>query len=139
MATSNNLKRKLKASARRRSRRLADADQRRASEPSQPASERPSVDVGGLIAKTILDYAKAQSQVRDAVVVAALRSCFQGTTPSGDDSRRLSERLAEIPSRYGVQLGDFRKEIDQMLSLAKRQREADHADAFLQLLRTLTQ
>lgn len=158
MATSKNLQRKLKASAKRRTRRIVGRGQSRAPEASSPndgsgsgsdaadasggsqaSPQRIRVDVGGLIAKTILDFASARSPLRDAVVVSALRSCFQGTTPSGDQSRQLSERLAAIPAQHDVPVGAFRKEIDEMLSLAKRQRDADQTDAFVQLLRMLTQ
>lgn len=137
MPTSKDLRRKLKAFARRRPQRQPESASDLLRKPG--ASSGAACDVGGLLVTTILEFAEGHPGLRDAIVLAALRACYSGTEPNNDPSRQLSKTLDDIPTRYAVSLGSFRTELGALLSLCQQHRQSAQADSFVQFLRALTQ
>jgi hypothetical protein len=132
MASREELKRKLKASDRRRQRRPQAA----ADHVATPRAA--SLDVSGLIAETILAHVNASaSQVRDAGVIAALRCCLNGSRPANDDVARLWTQLQDISSRDGVDARAFRASVSDVLDLAAEHHDPRNASAFLRYLTLL--
>ncbi len=130
------VKQRLKAADRRRQRRNID---------SRPVSEavtrtdKPRVDVVGLIANAILRHAESLgSEARDVIVIAALNSTLRASTPSGDDAKRLAEQFSAISSQSDVSMKAFREALQQLLSTANQHHDPRQADAFLRYLSILS-
>lgn len=151
MTSRKDTQRKRKAFAKRRSQRLASDDVAQSPETGEasqlrvdgaqaaPLNARVSqqASVGTAIAETIVEFAASRSDVRDPVILSALRSCYHGTNAKSDDSRQLASQLSEIPDRLGVRYYAFRKELQDLLSVARGQQETGIPNPFLQLLRML--
>lgn len=123
------LKRKLKAADRRRNRRPVPVIETTA------PSERQSIDVFELIAKAILEYVDSgASEVRDAIVLSAMRSCLNGGAITGKPSFPLSQRIEQIRQRTDVNQRSFRAALKQMLKLAQEYQDSKNTCAFIRYL-----
>ncbi len=131
------LKQKLKAADRRRQRRQVDTQPRPVV--ASPASTS-RVDVAELIVRAILEHVAAnRSDARDAMLIAAIKSSLRATVPSGDDAKRLAEKLNEIPAMPGVSIRAFREALQQLLSTANANHDPRSGDAFLRYLSVLSE
>ncbi|MDF1845130.1 MAG: hypothetical protein P1U77_27265, partial [Rubripirellula sp.] len=79
MPSSRDLKRKLKASAKRRSKRFANTASCATIDTTVEVEDN-SIDVVGLIVAAILKEAQLPPQLRDEEILAALRACSDGST-----------------------------------------------------------
>jgi hypothetical protein len=126
------LKQKLRGADRRRSRRPAPIIE------ATPRSECASIDVPELIAFAILEYVDScQAEMRDAIVVSAMRSCLTGGVATGEHSIPLSERLERITQRTDVSRRSFREALQQMMKLASEYRDPKNSSAFIHHLSLL--
>ena len=122
------LKRRLRAADRRRQRRQVSGG-------DEVMSSRRSVDVSGLIAAAILEYADSSgSEIRDATVVAAIRGCLTG---AGTGKQPLTERLAGIAQRTDVDRRAFRNAMQQLLDLARQYQDPKNSSAFIRYISIL--
>lgn len=128
MAKRKDLRSKLKASDRRRQRRpVAVTSTNNATE---------SLDVTGLLVETILTTG-TNERANDAVVLAALRGCLSGLSPSGQASE-LYGRLQEISRREEVGQRAFRAAVEQLLQLSdRRDDKSNQSDPFVNYLSLL--
>lgn len=142
------LKQKLRAAERRRQRRQGESPPSANSSPSAHASatevkkalDSPSPDVMGMVVQTILQHSSEEAaDPRDAVVVAAMRSCLRATTPNGQDAKSLAEKLNAISTRPGVSMRAFRDALQQLLAVASANHDPRRADAFLGYLAVLAE
>ena len=139
MANRQDLKRKLRASDRRRRRRSVDtSDNVTATTNVQSAST--NVDVCGLIVGTILDFADScPGGTRDVVIIAALRGCLNSSTPSGEQSNLLYQRLDAIAGQGGVDMRSFRVGLSEVIDLAHRHQDSKNTQAFVRYLAVLAE
>lgn len=136
MPSSKDLKRKLKASAKRRSKRLAN-EASCATIDTVVEVEHNSIDVAGLIVSAVLKEARSPPQLRDEEILAALRACSDGSTASQQRAERLAVELSEIPAQHGLSQESFRTAVDEMLALARGQKTPGEVNPFLRILRVL--
>ncbi len=130
MAKRQDLKSKLKAADRRRSRRSAPKQNQ-----SSVASPQRKVDVASLIASTILEFIDASpNEVHDIAIVSAMRSCLNVSGSSGMHSLPLLQRLDAVQSRADVDTRGYRAALKQLLDEAARHRDADDPIAFIRYL-----
>lgn len=129
--TKQDLKRKLRAADRRRSRRPVPII-------ATLPPERASIDVPELIVSAILDYVDScESETRDKTVVSAMRSCLSGGAATGAQSIPLSQRLERITERTDVNRRSFRAALQQMLKLASEYQDPKNTCAFIRYLTLL--
>ena len=126
------LKSKLKAADRRRRNRAA------AVHPTKPLSSNPQsppVDVAGLVVNVVLDAADDPSNdVRDRMVVSALRATMNGLASSGEVSGPLSERLEGLASQDGVTRRGLRDALSSLLKMASEQLNPKDSQSFIRYL-----
>lgn len=134
MPSSIDLKRKLKASAKRRSKRLDGANRH-----APNVAEVDSVDVSGMIVAALLQEAILPPQLRDEEILAALRHCSRGSKVNNERAAKLAKELSEIPAQNGVSQQALRTAIDEMLALARGQKGSKEVNPFLRLLRVLAE
>ena len=129
MAKRETLKQRLKAADRRRHRRQADV---RPQDAVARTTATDRVDAADLIVRTILEGATgSRGEARDVMVVAAMNSALRGSTPSGDEAKRLAEALNQIPAEPGVSMRAFREALQQLLATASANHDPKRGDAFL--------
>jgi len=134
MAKREDLKRKLKASDRRRQRRLGATTTATNSAPPLAAT----VDVVGMLAGTILRFVESSDgEARDQTVVSAIRSCLKGTAANSDQVKSLRERLEQVPQLTDVDTRSFRDALRQMQELASEHHDPKNANAFVSYLAML--
>ncbi|MCP4888108.1 MAG: hypothetical protein GY904_16040 [Planctomycetaceae bacterium] len=136
MPTSRDLKRKLKASAKRRSKRFANTASCATIDTTVEVEDN-SIDVVGLIVAAILKEAQLPPQLRDEEILAALRACSDGSTARQQRAERLAVELREIPGQHGLSQASFRTAVDEMLVLARGQKTSGEVNPFLKILRVL--
>lgn len=127
MVKRQDLKRKLKAADRRRSRRTASAAK------VEPTSAPPQVDVMALITSQILTC-ELGDPPKDTIAVAALRGCLRGTLPAQDPARSLAAKLNELTKQADISIRDFRSAVQQLLDVAAQHEMSEAPDSFLQYL-----
>lgn len=126
------LKQKLRAADRRRSRRPAPRIE------STRTSERESIDVLELIASAILEYIDASdSEMRDGIVISAMRSSLKGGAATGKQSLPLCQRLERIAQRPEINQRSYRDALQQMLKLALEHQDPKNPTAFIHYLGVL--
>ncbi|TWU49692.1 hypothetical protein [Rubripirellula reticaptiva] len=139
MAKNDNLKQKLKAADRRRSRRTASqADSSGAAIAfcDDDSASTNSVDVTGLCVAEILKMNGKQS-FRDSEVITAMRSCLNAGTPSSSEAQLLSQRLNAIGKRDDVSEKRFRDALQSLVKSGLDHRNEDNDSAFVQFLAVL--
>ena len=136
MPRSKDLKRKLKASAKRRSKRIATAASY-ATIDSPVEVEHNSIDVVGLIVAAVLEEARLPPQLRDEEILAALRASIGDSTTNRQRAEKLAAVLSAIPAQHGLSQKLFRTAVDEMLVLAKGQKTPGEVNAFLKILKVL--
>lgn len=139
MARRDDLKKRLKAADRRRSRRQtsstgdgATGDYASGTAVSDSASGN-SVDVTGLCVEEILKM-NGRRSFRDSEVISAMRSCLSGGSPSSSEAQLLKQRLTAIETRDDVTTRHFRDALETLLQSAADHRVADDDTAFVQFL-----
>jgi hypothetical protein len=130
MPISRNLKRKLKASAKRRSKRFATTA-------TAVEVKANSIDVVGLIVAAVLEEARFPPQLRDEEILAALRACNGDSKTSQQRTEKLAIELSEIPAQHDLSQESFRNAVDEMLALARGQKTPGEVNPFLRILRVL--
>lgn len=139
MARRDELKKRLKAADRRRSRReTAQANNGLANDHLSGTAVSDSesgnnVDVTGLCVDEILKM-NGRKPFRDSEVVSAMRACLTGGTPSSSEAQLLKQRLAAIESRDDVTTRQFRDAVDTLLRTAATHRAADDDGTFVRFL-----
>lgn len=137
MAKNNSLKKKLKAAQRRRDRRpaaVAPATQSQSNRGSQPR-----VDPIERVTATILQYIDdCEDEVRDVIVVSAIRTCLNGSGAAGNQSGPLAERLERIARDETVGRRKFREALSQLRELAADHRDPKDTSAFIRYLALLS-
>lgn len=137
MSKRESLRLKLKSADRRRQRRSGEAP---APTVEMPSSNSQKVDVTGMVVEAILEHAGVLgSDARDAMVIAALHSVLRGTTPSGEDARRLAEQLHSISRHSEVSLRAFRDTLEQLLLTANAHHVPRNGNGFLRYLTVLSE
>jgi hypothetical protein len=91
------LRSKLKAADRRRSRRPSNR-------PGSTATPNPKStgDVPGLIVEAILSYCDQSQRFEDKIIIAALRACESGVRPRGEQAAELYDQLQRTAARNGL-------------------------------------
>lgn len=136
MPNSRDFKRKLKASAKRRSKRFATAASC-ATIDTAVEVEDGSIDVAGLIVAAVLEEARLPPQLRDEEILAALRACSGDSSTSQLRAEKLAVELSEIPAQHGLSWESFQTAVDEMLVLARGQKTSGEVNPFLKILRVL--
>jgi hypothetical protein len=139
MARRDDLKKKLKAADRRRSRREPSqmgiaprADEAGGTTVSDSASGN-SVDVTGLCVEQIIKM-NGRKAFRDTEVIHAIRACLGGGSPTSSESQLLKQRLDAIEARDDVSTRRFRDALEMLLRSATDHRVADDDMAFMRYL-----
>ena len=135
MGKNDDLKQRLKAASRRRSRRLSGAATG-ISDAAMDSSSSNQVDAAGMVVSAIL-VADENLTLQDSDVIAALRACSNTGSTSTPPAQELLGRLKEIANRDDVSSRRFQDAIKNVLSTALSMRKADHNTAFLQYLSVL--
>ena len=92
----------------------------------------------GVIVATILEFVDgAGNKTGDAAVVAAIRGCLNASSPSGEHSWQLHQRLEAIEQRGDVDLRSFRSSLNELMKLAKDHKDPNSNDAFIRYLAVL--
>lgn len=139
MARRDDLKKRLKAADRRRSRRESShavdgiADDQSSGTAISDSASGSGADVTGLCVDAILKM-NGRKSFRDSEVVGAIRSCLTGGTPGSSEAQLLKQRLTAIESRDDVTTRRFRKALETLLQSAADHRVADDDTAFMQFL-----
>ena len=134
MAKRNDLKKRLKAADRRRSRR--PTVQGSAVETSQAP---PSVSPSDIIVDLLMAYVSEDKSPSDIVATAALKACARGDLPSKDPARELAIKIEEVASRPGVTARAYRGAIKELIQAAAlhESHQKETPDAFLAYLSIL--
>ncbi|QDT09682.1 hypothetical protein [Planctomycetes bacterium K23_9] len=140
MAKSKGLKQKLKAADRRRRQRLAESSAGKS--PSDVGTQTPAaarVDVVDLVTAEILRLADITRDAgQDVVVLAALRGCLVGKTPSGHASEKLFQVITQVADRVEVSTHAFRAAVKQLIETQKKHQDPNDPGAFVEYLRFMT-
>jgi len=129
MAIRNDLRAKLKASDRRRRRRVANHPQE-----SQQQSRTQQVDVTGLIVDALIGIARRDRGFVDIGAVVALRSCLTGNVPAGAQAQAAYTKIQTIAARDDVSSRAYHVAIKELLEIASKHQKLDDSASFLNYL-----
>ena len=130
MTKPSKLKQNLKASDRRRRRRVQTTQPLPTAASQRSGPSAPPLDLLGLFVDAILHHAKqTPSSTIDLVVVAALRSAQKGTMPSDDEASRLTKQFLAIGDRKDVSEKEFLEATRQLLAMSREHQNSTHKDS----------
>ena len=136
MAKRNDLKKRLKAADRRRSRRQAAHGSAIKTAPT-PSSVSPS----DMMVERLLAYVSEDKSPSDVVATAALKACDRGVLPAKDPTRALAIKIEEVASQPGVTARAYRGALKELIEAATLHKgsQKDTPDAFLAYLSILAE
>ncbi|HBV65224.1 MAG TPA: hypothetical protein DEF45_19625 [Rhodopirellula sp.] len=113
MAKRNDLKKRLKAADRRRSRRQAAQGSAIKAAPRQP-----SVSPSDMMVERLMSYVSEDKSPSDVVAMAALKACARGVLPTKDPTRALAMKIEEVASQPGVTARAYRGALKELIEAA---------------------
>ncbi len=134
MAKRNDLKKRLKAADRRRSRRQAAQGSAVKASLSQP-----SVSPSDMIVERLMSYVSENKSPSDVVATAALKACARGVLPAKEPTRTLAIKIEEVASQSGVTPRSYRGALKELIEAAALHEgnQKETPDAFLAYLSIL--
>ena len=135
MAKRNDLKKRLKAADRRRSRRQAAQGSAIKTAPSQPL-----VSPSDMIVERLMSYVSEDKSPSDFVATAALKACARGDLPTKEPARALAIKVEEVASQPGVTARAYRGALKELIEAAAFHggSQKETPDAFLAYLSILS-